>query len=297
MRIVRHASLPVALLLTVLAAGSAGAGDNPNGTVFRAVGWFKGKAEITQGRINCEIPNISNAISEGAFALGLWNTFGSQTIYYPDINGEFGNPCGGWIQLQNNLLNQAINLDRIKLEYRIPGVRRFTQFNVPARNQFPSACRTMKKMTLYIGNRLNPVNSTEDTSNSGAPNIAFIQLLPMVTPELFGCLRDNYAALPTTAFASLPLVIRATAFGVADSGDSYKSNAIQYTLNLRHLCGNGRVDDGEQCDPTTTFNACAGTCASGKCSQDDALTCVTDADCVGACTTPNNPTECACVYP
>jgi hypothetical protein len=296
MRIVRHAPVLAAILTVVLAAPGR-ADNNPNGMSFRAVGWFKGKAEITQGRINCEIPNVSNAISEGSFVMGLWNTFGRPTLYFPDINNETGNPCGGWIQLQNNLFQQAINLDRIELRYRIGGARRFQQAGVPTLNKFPSRCRQFRRETQFLGNRLNPSNSTDDTSSSGAPNVAFIEMLPMVTPQLISCLRDEYTALPTTTFTSFPLIIRATAIGVSDSGDTFRSNTIQYTLTLRHTCGNGRIDDGEVCDASPLApNACAGFCNSGHCSQNDAVPCADDTQCNGTCMPQSTPSECLCVY-
>src|SRR5689334_22967912 len=71
----------VGCVLVAMPPDARGAGE---GTVLRAVGWFKGKAEITAGRISCEIPEVQSAISEGSFTLGLWNTYGTQTIEYPD---------------------------------------------------------------------------------------------------------------------------------------------------------------------------------------------------------------------
>ena len=293
----RHASVLVAVLVTVLSAGPGRADNNPNGMVFRAVGWFKGKAEITQGRINCEIPNVSNAISEGSFVLGLWNTFGRPTLYFPDINSEFGNPCGGWIQLQNNLLDQGLNLEQIELRYKIPGAGRFRRVGVQTLNQFPAACRQLRRETQFVGNRLSPSNSTQDTSSSGAPNVAFVEMLPLVTPQLVSCLRTQYAALSTDVFSSLQLIIRATAVGQSDSGTTYRSNPISYSLTLRHTCGNGRVDDGEQCDASPLApNTCIGVCSGGHCSQADGVPCTVDSDCLGTCMPQNTPSECLCVY-
>src|SRR4029453_14578937 len=94
-----------------------------------------------------------------------------------------------------------------------------------------------------------PASSTDTNSSSGQANVAFLQLIPMVSPQLLHCLRSVYAGIYTDMFVSPPLVIRATAVGRADSGDVYRSNTARYTLTLRHTCGNGRVDDGEECDP------------------------------------------------
>jgi hypothetical protein len=279
----------------VLLGGTADADNNPNGMVFRAVGWFKGKAEITAGQIKCEIPSVTSAISEGAFSLGLWNTYGFPTLMYPDINSPFGNPCGVWIQLQSNLINQGLVVDRIQLRYRIQGGRRFLMAGVPMRKRWPTACQDFRKAVVYVGARLNPSNSSVDSSGSGAPNVAFIEMLPLVSPQQISCLRSQFAPLPPDVFSSLTVVASAKAIAASDAGDSYASNVTSYTLTLRHSCGNGRVDDGEDCDPAAA-NTCAGTCRGGVCSQSDSLGCVTDADCAGTCTAVGDPSECVCVY-
>ena len=300
MRIVGRGMLVVAVLAALLAAGAARADNNPNGMAFRAAGWFRGKSQTSAEGITCEIPTVASAIADGSFETGLWNTFGFPTIYFPDLNNPFGNPCGVWVQLQNNLLNQAIQVDHIALHYKILGARRFRQF-VPARNGFPIACRQLRNDTLFIGAVINPINSDLDQSGSGRPNVTFMQMIPFVSPQLISCLRDQYAPLSTDLFTSLSLVIRATVFGVSDDGDTFKANPINYTLNLRHLCGNGRIDDGEQCDPNAP-STCLGFCvvpqgqANGTCSNNKNLLCLTDFDCQGVCSPPNNPTECVCVY-
>jgi len=294
MGIMGRGMVVVTLLAATLVAGVASADNNPNGLAFRAVGWFKGKGEISEGSIKCEIPTTSSAIADGSFAMGLWNTFGIPTLYFPDINGPFANPCGVYLEIQNNLVNQAILIDHIELRYKIPGAKRF-RGSVPTRNQFPLACRQLRNDTAFVGALVNPINSTVDTSGSGAPNVTFIEILPLVSTEMFNCLRSQYGPLPADLYSSLPLVIRATVVGTSDSGDTYRANTLAYTLNLRHTCGNGRVDDGEMCDPSTPFTSCVDTCTSNVCGTSGAP-CNTSADCVGQCVPAGNPSECTCVF-
>jgi hypothetical protein len=278
-----------------MAAGIVHAGNNPNGIVFRAVGYSRGEAEISGGQIKCEIPDIQGAIRDTAFSFGLWNTFGVQSLFFPDINHPFGDPCGGWLQLQSNLQDQGLSLEKVEFRYTIPGAGRFRQF-VPTRNKFPIACRDFRTATLFVGAVMNPVNSMNSNSSSGAPNVAFVQTLPMVSPQLLSCLRDQYAGLSTDLFDSLPLVIRATAVARSDAGEVYRANTTRYTLTLRHTCGNARVDDGEQCDPNAP-NTCAGYCNAGTCTLPQGKGCTTDAECArGTCVAPDDPSECICVF-
>jgi hypothetical protein len=285
-----------ALLAVMLAAGAASAENNPNGVAFRAVGFFRGRGEIQEGQITCEIPTVEGAIADGAFSMGLWNTFGVPNLNFPDVNGAFSNPCGGWVQLQNNLVDQAIALDRVELRYKIPGARRFRQF-VPTRRGFPIACRQMRHETLFVGGIINPINSGQFQSGSGAVNVTFIQLLPLVSTQIFNCLRSQYAPLSTDLYSSLTVRIRATVFGVSDVGDGYRSNTLNYTLTLRHTCGNGRVDDGEFCDPLAPSSCPSGSCLGGICTSALNRACTTDADCTSVCTTGGIPEECVCVFP
>ena len=295
MRIVRHTGMWALVAAAMLAAGPVHASNNPNGVVFRAVGFAAGESEISGGQIKCKIPDIDGAIRDGAFQYGLWNTYGFQSLSFPDVNQPFGNPCGGWLQVQNNLFNQAIQVERVEFRFAIPGAGRLRQF-VPTRHRFPIACRDFRAATLFTGATLNPANSSQTISSSGAPNVAFMQMIPMVTPQLLHCLRSVYAGISTDMLVSLPLVIRATAVGRADSGDIYRSNTARYTLTLRHLCGNGRVDDGEDCDPMAP-DVCSGRCLAGACSIPAGAVCTVDSDCLqGTCVAPDDPSECICTY-
>jgi len=299
MRTMRRGTVLAAVVAIVLTAGAARAASNPNGSIFRATGWFKGKAQVSEGSVRCEIPTVTAAIPEGAFVLGLWNTYGEPLQYYPDINGGFANPCGVWMGFQNNLLDQAIIVDRVEVSYRIAGAKRFRQY-VPTRNGWPIACRPYRRQTLYLGALLNPINSNQDTL-AGAPNVAFVEMLPLVNTQVINCLRSQYAPLPVDVFSSFPLVVQATGVGAADVGDIYRTNTIRYTLTMRHTCGNGRVDDGEFCDPLAP-TTCLGFCIisagepTGLCSHNELIECRSDGDCTGTCLDGNDPSECTCVY-
>lgn len=296
MRIVRRTGMWALVAAALLAAGAVHAGSNPNGVVFRAVGWAAGEAEISGGQIKCEIPDIQGAIREGNFSFGLWNTYGLESLFFPDVNNPLGNPCGGWLQLQSNLVDQGLQLEQVNFRFAIAGAGRFRQF-VPTRKRFPIACRDFRNATLFAGATMNPVNSMDANSSSGAPNVAFVQMLPMVSPQLLQCLRDQYAGLSTDTFVSLTLIIKATAVARSDSGQTYNSNVLRYTLTLRHTCGNGRIDDGELCDPNSTIDACSGYCNAGVCTVPQGRGCTTDAECAqGTCVAPDDPAECNCTY-
>lgn len=284
-----------AMLVVVLTAGSALADNNPNGSVFTAVGFFKGKASISATSITCEIPTITSAIYDGFFEFGMWNTLGEQTLFFPNPNSAFGNPCGGWVQIRNNLFDQGITIERFEARYRVPGARRFRQF-VPTFRQFPIACRPYRHDWFYVGGRVEPFNSTQSSSGSGAPNVAFIEMLPMVTPQMIHCLRDQYAGMPTDMLVSVPLVIRVRVHGTSDSGSAFRSNWISYTLNLRHTCGNGRTDDGESCDASAPGGSCTQQCVGGRCEFNPGRVCTTAADCNGQCIADSGPSECTCLF-
>lgn len=293
MRKKRRGSILIGMLASIVASGVEPAAADQS-LVFRAVGFYQGEADISEGSITCEVPNIQAAFVDNAYTMGLWNSFGTPTLSFPDITNPFGDPCGGWIQLRNNMLVNGINLERVELKMRIPGAGRLRN-QVPTRKNFPLACRQFNKATVFAGARLDPITSTTTVSNSGAPNVAFVQLLPMVSPQLFNCLRSQYTPIPTDLLSSIPLVIRAKAVGRADDGAVYRTNTIQYTLTLRHVCGNGRVDDGEECDPNAPNTCFLGTCQDGECG-DSGFPCFADADCIGSCTPAGEPFECGCVY-
>jgi hypothetical protein len=148
---------------------------------------------------------------------------------YPDPTSPFGNFCGGFLELQNNLINRAINVVRVVVKYRLVG----GSFPGPVfENDFPLKCQNkvdkLRKARLGVGARVNPINST-DPSPSGASNVVFVRLVPIISPQVLDCLRD-----PSRGNVSAPVLIiaklRAHAF--VDGGGTIRSNWVQYTLTL-----------------------------------------------------------------
>src|SRR5438094_9054267 len=106
MRIVERGILVAAALAALLATGVARADNNPNGSVFRAVGWFRGQESTSSTMITCEIPKLDSQIADGVYGAGLWNTYGAHTLCFPDRSNPFASPRRGSIQRPNQLHNQ-----------------------------------------------------------------------------------------------------------------------------------------------------------------------------------------------
>lgn len=281
------------VITSVWLAGGVACADD--GLVFRALGVYKGRSDISDTGITCEYPSQGGAIADGSYQMGLWNSYGQQTLMFPDANNGQADPCGGYLQLQNNMLTQGINVDRIQIKMKIPGARQFAGY-VPTRKSWPLACKQFRRYTLYAGTRLDPVTAETQPSNSGLPNVGFVQMLPMLSSQVLSCLRSQYAGIPTSVFTSLPVVFAIRATGTADNGETWTTNTVRYTLTLRHTCGNGRVDDGEFCDPNAPNTCLLGACSDEGMCGDTGIPCATDADCIGTCVAPDDPSECTCVY-
>lgn len=304
MRIVRG-RIVAAVVAVMLVAGAAQAGDD--GLVLRSTGWYQGVASISEESVTCQIPSISSAFPDNTFVIGMSNTFGVETTHFPDFLNPFGDPCGGWVQVWNSMRSQGINLQKIVTKYKVArGNRRFGRTGlVPMRRNFPIACRDFRRQVLFLGTRLEPNNPfTSSSSNSGASNVAFVQVFPQYSADLLSCIRDNFGPLPTDAFTSLPLVAKSKVYGRADNGEKYRSNTIRYTLTLTHTCGNGRIDNFEECDPSVTgpggipVSQCTGSalCVNSACVANPSRPCVMDGDCIGVCGDQGTRTECACFY-
>ena len=287
----RWNTVRAALAAVMLVAGTQAARAGDDGLVLRAVGFFE--AEASGAGTACSIPSISDGIPVSSDTIGLSNTFGIPTIQYPQDS------CQGWMELQNVMTSQGINIESVDIRLRIAGAGRFRQF-VPTRKGFPSACSALRNAKVFTGAHLFPVGTDPNFGNtgSGIPHVAFVNLFPMVNAQVINCLREQYSALPTDVYVSFPLIIRAVATGVKESGGKVRSNPLQFTLSLLHLCGNGRIDAGETCDPSAPNTCSIGPCnvLGGTCQLNPTVFCASDADCTGTCLPQGDPLECSCLF-
>jgi len=198
----------LALILGLVCA-SCGSNENDQGSSFRAVGIFQGTVETDK----CTAPVADKAIADQSIALPLNDS--------PTINIDTGFPnassgfllCRGYIWLENNLFDQAIDVDRIDFKYEIPG----------ARIAIPASAST-------VGFKIPPANADpKKTSNPfGQVNIYLGHLEGQLVPaSLVLFLRQNQASLPELPYN---MVIHITARGRTDSGDLLVTNEIRYSV-------------------------------------------------------------------
>ncbi len=196
-----------ALAMAACGSGSGSGGGNDQGIVFRAVGTFRGLESIELDKITCTEPTVQNAISDTAFTLDV-----GQVVDFPNRNDAFADPCGGYIALENNLRNLAINVQEISLRYEVPG----------AAIQVPDH-------SISVGRRILAASSTQQTT-SGQANLVFIQLVGQIVPRtLVVFLNQNLNLLPPTPYTMNVFMV---ARGQADTGERFETNEIGYTLTI-----------------------------------------------------------------
>lgn len=193
-------------LIAGLGLVSCGSNENDQGISFRAVGIFQGEQQEDQ----CQVPVIENAIVDSGIAVPLKSPL--VDAGYPSSRSVLSF-CRGFLQLDNNLFNQAILVERIDFEYEIPGAR----IAIPS-NSAPT------------GLRLNPANADPATNPnaSGKVNTIFVQLDGQMVPStLVQFLRHNEPSLPQLPYV---MIIHLRAQGRTDSGERIVSNEIRYTV-------------------------------------------------------------------
>src|SRR5256886_15623974 len=94
----RSAARTALAALIVLGLAMPARGDNnPNGMAFRAVGRFKGKAEISAGANQGEDPRRPTASFSGAFGVGAGEPHRVPPLSFPGPSNPLPNPRRLWI--------------------------------------------------------------------------------------------------------------------------------------------------------------------------------------------------------
>lgn len=206
----------VALLLGLVGMTGVGCGDdegNDQGISFRAVGIFQG--EESDGE--CQVPTATDAIADAGISVPLDGmVFGFDVLAggFPDSSVGFS-ICRAYIQLQNDLINQSINVERIDFEYEIPGARLAVPMN-----------------SMPTGFRISPSNANPETTPApfGQVNTIFVQPDRQMIPNtLVQFLRQNEPSLPQVPYV---MIIHMTIHGRTDTGDTLESNELRYTVEL-----------------------------------------------------------------
>jgi hypothetical protein len=216
---VRHI-VSVALIIGLMCVGCGQEGQNDQGVSFRAVGLFIGDVSETR----CTAPTTEEAIADPGISLPL--NLPDLNLGYPNVLNAFW-LCHGYIWLQNEMLQQAIVVDRMDYTYEVPGAR----ISIPS-------------FSAPVGFRINPIGDPNkcfpDPENPGGikcpdpqnpfgqVNVFLGQLTgQIVPPHIIAFLRQNQPSLPQLPYV---MIVHITARGRTDSGDVMVSNEIRYTI-------------------------------------------------------------------
>ena len=181
--------------------GVGSSGNNNQGVVFTLLGFYSGAA------LGCsELPEDVSGIT--AISVPV-SSSSSDGLAFP---GEVVAAVG----LQNNLDSQALSVDRLNLEYFIPG----------SSVQPPS---TIQPLPLMLGpSVLAGDTSTGNDSNSSLPNSAFLGIgscaiaeFRLIPAQIRSWISLNRNSLPEAPF---DLFVTVTAEGESTSGQRYTTN-------------------------------------------------------------------------
>jgi hypothetical protein len=183
-------SIAIFASIVALATWSGCGTSNDQGVSFRSLGFFQ---------------DSTGTVGESGTCASLRDT----TVIPQVVDGEFS---GGFLGLQNSMVSQGINVDRVNLSYFING----SSLAIP-------------NDVFALSLRLGPANGAEP----GNPSTAFSQII-IVSPQIMKFINDNSSRLPDLPFS---LVANATAVGTADNGDDFTTNRSTFQVVFTALSG------------------------------------------------------------
>ena len=203
----RLGHVAVLFALAVAMAGCGSGGNNDQGIAFTATGIFRGPESVEDGRIRCTEPNVTNAVVDVSGPLSL-----SGVAAFPDRTNSEADPCGGYIGVENNLTQLAMNVQRVDVSYDVPG-----------------AATAIPDNPVAVGYTVQSASSTRETT-SGQPNLVYANLVEQLVPaQIMEFLRINQGLLPQTPYRMTATLV---AVGQAQNGDQYRTNPVTYSFTV-----------------------------------------------------------------
>jgi hypothetical protein len=185
-------SIAIFASIVALATWSGCGTSNDQGVSFRSLGFFQ---------------DSTGTVGESGTCASL-----RDTTVIPAPNPDGTGFDGGFLGLQNSMVSQGINVDRVNLSYFING----SSLAIP-------------NDVFALSLRLGPANGAEP----GNPSTAFSQII-IVSPQIMKFINDNSSRLPDLPFS---LVANATAVGTADNGDDFTTNRSTFQVVFTALSG------------------------------------------------------------
>jgi len=183
--------------------GCGGGGSNDNGVSFSFLGVFQEVQEQVAPAADT-LPTLDNHPGDTGRTVDL-----AQIEEIPnDVNLD-GDLDGGFLGMQNNLEAEGINVEGVRVEIVIPGAT----IN-PVATDFVS-------LSIHLG-------KAKVAEGETSSNVAFAQTV-FVAPDVIAFLNQNPNLLPPKPF-TMNIVMRLT--GTSDSGDSFDSNEVTYSVNV-----------------------------------------------------------------
>jgi hypothetical protein len=200
----RSRILTLAACIALAGCGGGGGGSNDNGVALRFSGVFQETQEQVAPAAD-QFPTADEAFGDtgGTVVLGVTTTVPG------DSNGD-GDLDGGFLGLENNL-DQAVNVQTVKVEIFIPGAllnNPVVTDSVPLAISLPAAAI--------------------DDDGVRTPSRSFSQTI-FVRPDVLAFINQNQTLLPDPPY-DMTVVMTITA--ISDSGDSFDTNEISFPVRV-----------------------------------------------------------------
>ncbi len=198
--------------LALLGAGLLGVacgsgGSQTDGLVLNATGIWRGAETISGTTITCVEVGVSNAIVDNSYTLYL-----NRVNAFPERTNPLADPCGGYLGVENNLVELGMNVRAIDVRYEVVG----SDIEIPS-NQIATGFQI-------------PSSSSTVATTSGQPNLVYAEMVAQFVPAtVLNFLRERELQLPAMPY-QMKAYARAT--GRSEAGKQYRSNEVGYTFTV-----------------------------------------------------------------